>query len=501
MSRYGKLIRWLILTGALLADAASAATRQPSLATWVTRDLTPYVAEQLSAHPRFRHEPVRFVVMQNGNPQSTSNGLALSLRDELQQSLVDTPGIRIAWQPARSDINRNPGQDGIDCAADEVHYYVGLEVRESGQGEFEVEVRALDLEERSWVSGFGRSWRGAISASQHRAWRRYESDPSFLGDREVPYDDSQADLLAAHLAHELGCALLRQVSGEYVAELSRPDQRSPDEMLTLISNNLARYRALQLSPDESQTNSIIETTAHRIDEDLYQYWVTVRPKDASAELPALSASAYAYLPEDFITPTVVPILDSAARSRPNDLIASLAIVTPDDSRSCERAGSHRQHARLDTDAYYAPNASCHAIQAVTSSDSVIFFLQHQLNRGLVRLSDRACDRQTHARIARAGEPLDFALPADSYASASWLPAETWQVNPDTDVFYAIAVRDSRAARAVSKKVSELPQRCTASVRAGLAGRELERWLTDFAGLADRWPSQLDWQIIRVKSVY
>jgi len=494
-------IACLVLLIAVSVSPAGAGSRPPDLDTWMKRELTPYIAGQLATHPRFRNAPVRFVVMRDGNPQSTSNELALALRDQLQDALVDTPGIRIAWQPDRKEINGNPGISGIDCTANDVHYYIGLEVSETRNSIFAVSVRALDLEERSWVAGFGQSWQGMLSTRQHHAWRQFAADPSFRGDREVPYQDSQADMLAAHLAHELACTLMRQVSGEYVAELSAPGTRSTDNMLELIRNNLAQYRALQFSAGDSDTNAVIEGKAHRIDQDLYQYWVTVRPKEASAELPALSASAYVYLPQEFMAASVVPELQRNDVTNSASVLSSLRIVRVDDPGLCASDRLEFRRPQFNNAEFAAAEIDCHALQAVTSDDAVLFFLQHQLNNGLVRLSDQACERRTHARIARAGQELRFVLPAETFATVSWHSAEDWQLNPAADTYYAIAVSDTQAARAVARQFSQLPQRCGRSLRTGLEGRALENWLQEFASIASRWQQHVDWQIIRVKNVF
>ena len=80
----------------LLVHSADAASRQVDLEAWLSRDLLPYVSQQLTTQPRFRNELLRFVVMTDENPQSASNKLALALRDRLRNSLADVPGIRIS---------------------------------------------------------------------------------------------------------------------------------------------------------------------------------------------------------------------------------------------------------------------------------------------------------------------------------------------------------------------------------------------------------------------
>jgi hypothetical protein len=462
-----------------LAAAAAAAPRQVNLDSWIETELTPYIAETLSTHPRFRNEPVRFVVMQDGNPQPHSSALALALRDQLQDALVDTPGIRIAWQPDRIDSNRDPGMNGIDCTADEVHYFIGIEVAEARGGKFDVSVRALDLEERSWVSGFGLSWQGLLTAMQHRAWRQFEPDVSFRGDREVPYSNTQTDLLAAQLAHELGCTLMRQVSGEYRADaaIAVSDGVTSDAIVELVGNNLSAYRALQFTRDSADANARISGKAHRIDHDLVQYWVTITPKTASSDLPVLSASAYIYMPETYLEAGRVADISTPASGQGNDILSSVQLVELED------------------------HPSWYALQTRSTTDAVLFHLNHQQNNGLVRLSDAGCGKFSRARISRANQYLRFNLPTDTLSGGRWLPAKAWQVNPEEDSYYVVAATDTQAARALANHIEQLPQRCGTAVRPGLEGAALTDWLKGFKAIADHWKTDIDWKIIRVKSVY
>jgi hypothetical protein len=466
---------------------AGAASRGADLDTWVSVQLAPYLAQTLSTHPRFRNEAVRFVVMQDGNPLASSNALAIALRNQIQDALVDTPGIRIAWQPDRIDINRSVKSQRIDCAANDVHYYIGLEITEARSGRFEVGVRALDLEEHSWVSGFGMAWSGMLTAMQHRAWQQYEDDPSFRGDREVPYLDTQSDLLAAHLAHNLGCTLLRQVSGEYTVQtLDNPAQSAPaNDIVELVGNNLAYYRALQITNDNGKANARVEGKAHQIDDDLYQYWVTVTPIDATEDLPVLSASAYIYLAEEMHDVEVVAAIPS---KHPGTVSSGEMQPQRGVLQSVQLVELH------DKPTWYA-------LQTRTSKDSVLFYLNYQQGNGLVRLADSNCERHVQARIARADEYLQFGLPGDHLAGARWASADNWQAVPDDESYYVVAVTDSRAARQIARQIELLPKRCGTSVRPGLEGRELEQWLRDFSAITARTKYSVDWRIIHVKSVF
>ena len=70
-----------------------------------------------------------------------------------------------------------------------------------------------------------------------------------------------------------------------------------------------------------------------------------------------------------------------------------------------------------------------------------------------------------------------------------------------DTYYVLAASDNRAARALARHIERLPLRCTASVRQGLKGAELKRWLEELETMAGHWKSDIDWQLIRVRNLY
>jgi hypothetical protein len=152
-------------------------------------------------------------------------------------------------------------------------------------------------------------------------------------------------------------------------------------------------------------------------------------------------------------------------------------------------------------AYSFSAINCYALEVAPSSDSILFFLNHQLNYGLVRLSGRSCEARTDARVARMHEQLHFPLPIDSEMSGSWAAANGWQLNPGKDTYYVIATTDAKAARALSQHIQQLPNRCSAAMRSGLEGRRLERWMEHFAVIAKRWQQSIDWQVISVENIY
>ena len=149
----------IVLSLLLLAAPAPAADR--NLDRWFEQELVPFVTSQLTEHPRFKGESVMFVVFEDGVPASVSSKLAISLRDRLLDAALNTPGVSVGRR--QGGTNATPGSQSVDCTHDDVHYYIGISVSRRIDGLYGVNVRALDLEDRNWVSGFGNSWQGALT--------------------------------------------------------------------------------------------------------------------------------------------------------------------------------------------------------------------------------------------------------------------------------------------------------------------------------------------------
>lgn len=502
---------------AFLVFPSPASARDSDLNTWVDRELIPYVNQQLLEHPRFKGETIMFVVMDDNAPSPVSNELALSLRDRLLHSAIETEGVRIAWRQGKSTQR---GQLPIDCTLDEVHYYIGLELSPRIDQGYAVNVRALDLEDRNWVSGFGDSWSGGLDRAQLRALQSPSVDETFQGARDVPFTTAQADLLAQHLARELSCSLLRQSDGVYVVPAAN-DSESADELagaIELIGNNIAAHAAIELTPDETSANAVLSGKAHQIDGALYQYWLTVTPRQDGAGLTTLSASAYVLMPDTLLAgdanapaarpverrPSAVvtapgPDVRRASVSIPNAgsnaIIDPLSVASPKSTAACDNTDRF-----VHTATYWSRDRQCSLLRTSTHADSIVFLIEHQPQLGLVRLGDSDCRKRTAARVARRGEALQFPI---AYARADLSEASqthNWLVTPTTDTYYAVAVADARAARRIANHMDHLPIRCGSSSRPGLRGRAAEAWLNEFAMLAADAAEHIDWRAIEIRDV-
>ena len=490
----------IYISAMLIAFPASAA--RGDLDHWFERDLAPYVREQLTSMPRFRNQAVRFVVMQDDSPQSEGNALVLHLRDRLRDAMSNVPGVRVAWQADRPGVGLVAGASALDCTTTDADYFIGIELQERNDGEISIQVRALDIEERAWVAGFDKTWRGYLNADEYRLLRRYVSDPTFRGERNAPWQDTETDLLAAQLAYELGCQLLGQTDGEYVvaAEGANGNVDPTTALVELVSNNLAGIRALQFA-DGDTANALIDGKAHRIDDDLFQYWVTITPTDPSSEMTALSADAYVRIPDEYRAAMLVPESAYALAPGSRALLTDFRVVQMPDTSACLGNASGLPRSSMINGGYSYGAGDCYALEVASSDDAVAFFLNHQRNYGLVRLSDDGCGERSLARIVRSDMDVRLPLPVDMLQSGAWGAADSWSLNPAADMYYVIASSDSKAARALSRHIAQLPRRCSPSVRGGVEGEALKQWLEELDAIRRHWGDAIDWRSIRVKDVY
>jgi hypothetical protein len=388
-----------------------------------------------------------------------------------------------------------------------VHYYIGISVSRRIDGLYAVNVRALDLEDRNWVSGFGKAWQGTLTTIQQRAVRQTQADATFRGARDVPFAGDESDLLAAHLAHELSCALLRETGGRYV--VSTNQQAEPGDNLTatveLVSNNLAAHDALELTDDEQKINATLSGKAHRIDGALYQYWLTVTPTDPGNELSTLSASAYVLLPGYRLAgeappPQTLADESGATVSVPHGggdaLLGPLRVLKSQDRHICSRQGS----ASIQATSYGESQPPCSVLVADSRADAIVFVLEYQANYGLVRLGDAACRERTAPHVVTRDRPMRYPLPFATIGSGEMRESKEWRATPGVDTYYAFAVSDSRAAREFANHIDTLPLRCNSSIRRGLENNALYRWLEEFAVLAERHAPHVGWRAIEVKDV-
>jgi hypothetical protein len=486
---------------AVFGFADLAISRTVDLDTWVGAELIPYASQQLSQHPRFKNQTIQLVVLQDHAAQSAGSKLAIDIRNQLRESLNETPGIRILWSSGQSGVGISADGAFPDCSRMQADYYVGVELTDKGSRSISVAIRAFDLTDRRWVSGFGRSWEGQLSSVQLRKHRTSVIDPDFRGERNAPWNGNEVDLMAAHLAEAVGCKLLRQNGAEYVLKRGNSGDKPSGKLIELVSNHLAGSTYIQFAETNVAANAVVNGKAHRIDDDLYQYWITIVPVEAASSLNSLSAAAYVRIEDPYQAASLIP--EEAYELAPGivPFLDNLSVVILPERSSCPTsvAGLRAAKLRFGTDS--AGDRHCYALQLRSDEDAVVFFLNHQLKHGLVRLAGGDCSFRTDGRIARRDDTLRFPLPADAVGSGNWIAENRWSLAPREDAYFAIASKNSRAARALSAHVATLPKKCSGSVRPGLDGAALRVWLDELQQILNHWDQDIDWRGVRIKEIY
>ncbi|MDJ0918409.1 MAG: hypothetical protein QNJ05_11635 [Woeseiaceae bacterium] len=478
----------------LSAYASGTYARALDLDDWMNQELIPELTATISTHPRFKDETLLFVVLANNEPAPVSNSLAIGLRDRIFEAAVDTPGVTIAWQ------QRHRG----GCREDAVDYMIGLEIsRELSGGQYALSIRALDVAEATWVSGFRKVWRGRLSSRELAAFRATSSDPAFLGTRDVPYDADQVDLIAKHLSHQLACDIHGSFRDDYVVSLDS-DADGSNEVLpgavTLAARNLDQQNALALTGEPGAANAEVHGKAHPIAGGLHQYWLSITPLSRDADLDSLSRSVYVNLPRANGADEAALAANALAPAREQHSATSRAARI----QGVEMPGSEPRRLLQPLKVYRDSNCrdrDCSVLQARASDDIIVYTLVNTVGRGLKRLGDDACRARSAARVVTRGHSALFPVPGYTGPVRSSVPPGRWLLSPTNTTYYAIAIDNAHDARRVASIIDELPAACAGRSRAGLSGIELQQWLDRLSQLMLALGQRAQWRALEVNPIY
>ena len=457
----------LLATLALLSFGCAQQAKQPaqgedaSLQRWLDDELAPYLAQQLGQHPRFKGESVILVRLDGPDIQADIDGLTRSLRDQLMDSLLTDAGVRLPWQPQQPPAQHHRRLDQVECGRiRDANYYIGIEISRSATAQYRVSVRALDVRAGEWVNGFGKSWAGDLTSGELRALQERRRDESLRGLRVLPFSSRHPDLAARYLANNLSC-LLRQREQQdlviYVESLTS-DQPRLRTLLSLIGNNLSRYREVRVTDRRKEANFLLRGEAHEIHSGLYQVWVVLHPENSGEHLTGMDTATYV---------RILPAQDSSGSGRlvktiadEKPVIAEMELVRrysgSDDRGNClERRGGEyagRQAAK-----------GCPLLELSVERADQVFVFVHGTKDGVSRLSSGSC--------AKVSE-----LATDTTAKRSYLfPASRFS-NADWTTVYAIAVNGSELAQQINGLLQTLPDACGGAAGLRTDDNGMDQWL-------------------------
>ena len=434
---FALILAALLIPGCVSQPIRSVLNQDSSLQNWLDTDLAPYLAEQLGQHPRFKGEPVILVQLDGPDIQPDIDGLTRTLRDQLMDRLLTEPGIVLPWQPNRQPAQHHRRLDRVRCGRiRDASHYIGIEITRSADSEHRVSVRALDVQAGEWVSGFGKHWKGRLTASEEQALQERRRDESLRGLRILPFSGTHPDLAATYLANNLSC-LLRQQDEDHLVLYVEPlksNQPRLRTLLSLIGNNLSRYREVRVTDRKKEANFLLRGEAYEIHSGLYQVWVVLQAEHSGEHLSGMDTSTWIAVQPSSKQPVVQRSAEPIYKPKP--AIAALQLVRQKNrSQGCAR----QRAARRD-------DAGCPTLQLSVENTEQVFVFVHDARDGISRLSSGRCIEDRKAAVGMPST-LRYAFPAERFAQSGW------------PTVYAIAVSDLQLAKRFESHLQRLPDAC------------------------------------------
>ena len=435
-----QLIRILILAVGIQVTAC--AVQNPTiyqntsdnLDQWVEGDLIPYAVKQLSAHPKFKGQSLLVVSMEQDRVQPEIDELTRDIRQRLVDALLKSPGTNLVWHPGVSSTRHHLRLDDITCVEfRKVRYYVGLDIDLlSTDSSLEVSLRALDLVEKNWVSGFHRSWRGSPTRDQRQAVARRQPDEYLRGHRLVPFTDTEPDLLAARLAQDIGCLLRHKTTvNDPIVYVKKPSGRTHPYFRTaveLVDNYLNRFRDVEVTHDPQRASVILSAEIHRINNDLYQVWLSIINAEDGRYLPGTETAAYVRVKGAPIVAAYnvwqsqrnANSIDKSANfatfsnsehKPPLPLIESFQLLTPLRRAYCDTRNPWEMQSRIVKEHEHLSQGMCLAVEVSVRQPIRLFVAAQSSNGKLIWIIPSPCGSKFAGGInLKAGERFRYPLP-------------------------------------------------------------------------------------------
>jgi hypothetical protein len=305
---------------------------------WVDESLTPWLVRQLTSHPRFKGEPVRVAAFDGENEDATPNLLSARLVSRVENRLAQENGVRLAWRPPSPDWSAAVPSLRPSCRPREDVYVIAIEsgLMADPAGAF-IRVRILDVRDRQWVPGAVREWQGRPDAGDRVQLVSETRRDEFAGNRDLPFESGQEDLMAARAAESLACGLLAHPAEDLRLWYAVGDSESAEQKVArLVPQYLARAGLLRLSTVESEANLVLTVESQALDPATRQLWVILEPAAADPDLPSVRTSLYAS-DRTGMPPRVAERPSVEQKERPGPVTA---VMRPGDcrSRKCRASG-------------------------------------------------------------------------------------------------------------------------------------------------------------------
>jgi hypothetical protein len=481
-----------------------------TLDLWLDDTLIPYLVHQFSRHPRFKGQPLLLVRMQGDAVQPRIDDLTDQIRQKIIDELLKQPGIDISWRPAIRPWKHHQRLEDVSCGDyRKIHYYVGIDCGLTKvERHLYVKVRALNLAERKWVSGFGRSWQGIPTAAQSAALDLEHPDEYLRGLRPLPFSGRQPDLLAAYLARNLSCLLRQGEEDDPVVYVENAPVGSPEVIRTtleLMGKYLARFREVEVTDDPDHANITVVSEIHPIHQDLRQIWVSARHRQGEKYLPGAETEAYVTMVAQ--QPTAVADIQPETsaenqtpleRIHPPSLISSFDLLTPINQAFCATGRPWISGVRRIASRDRLPSGGCLAVEIILSAPAYVFLVGQDADGELTALFPSDC--HAFSRIdgfIRPGKPLRFPPLYDPERAILELDD-----SPGRERVYAIAITEQGLANRFARRLEEHRGLCGSGKgfadgsrvdRPGDGAGRVAHWQDFLNRLSSQYPEIVQWR--------
>lgn len=439
-----------------------------SLDLWLEESLIPYLAQQFDQHPRFKGQPVLLVRMQGENVLPRIDDLTERIRHKIHDALLKKSGLNLAWRPAIQPWRHHRNLEDITCDDySTVRYYIGIDAGLSQVSrKLYVRVRALNLSEKKWVPGFGKSWTGLATRDQMDALAREHPDGYLRGLRPLPFSDRQPDMLAAYLARNLSCLLRQGEQDDLVVHVAPPAPTTPPRIKTalqLVANYLTRFREVEVTDDPNQADVTVVCAVHSIDQDLHQIWISAKQRQADTYLPGAETEAYVIMkPQTAVqfdglnqvqpSGPPAPVQNIAMES---GIIGSFDLLTPLNQQLCATQMPWSSPIRRLIPHESVPSDSCVAVEMAVTKPAFVFLVGQDAAGELTRLLPSNCPALPNQAVwLHPGKLLQFPSPSDLRAGMLALGG-----SPGTEIIYAVAARTPELAGRFADRIADLQGLC------------------------------------------
>ena len=484
----------------------------PTLESWLDNTLVPYLAQQLSKHPRFKGQPVLLVRMQGDNVQPHIDDLTDQIRQQIMDGLLNQPGLDLSWRPAIQPWKHHLNLEDVSCGdSRKIFYYIGIDCGLTRvEGQLYVKVRALNLAEEKWVSGFGKTWQGVPTQVQREALNREQPDDHLRGLRPLPFTDRQPDFLAAYLARNLSCLMRQGEEDEpvvYVKNNAGHNPRIFHITLALLGKYLARFREVEVTDDPDQANITVVSQIHAIHKNLHQVWVAARYLKDGNYLPGAETEAYVLI--DLPKPTTVT--GNLPPSRPYShrllnqiseplLISSFGLITPMEPADCATGSPWTSGMRQVAPRGHLPSGGCLAIEIGLSETAFVFLVGQDADGMQTTLFPSDCPAfRNITGMRQSGDLMRF--PPLSGSSQGTLMLD---FSPGLERVYAIAITEKELADKFADRLAEHRGLCHPPIHFASAwpsgpsaspDQRVRQWQNYLHHLSDRFPGMVEWREI------